>query len=94
VAVIAAGQGALVEPWFLGSLNENDVQGYSGTPVNVNALTFEYQFDNGVAALDFPHEGRYFVSVDSRRSVHGRAAAGPTSSITGRTTSRRPASAS
>ena len=66
VAVIAAGQGALVEPWFLGSLNENDVQGYSGTPVNVNALTFEYQFDNGVAALDFPHEGRYFVSVDSR----------------------------
>ncbi|HEX3268893.1 MAG TPA: S8 family serine peptidase [Gaiellaceae bacterium] len=66
VAVVAAGQGALVEPWFLGSLNENDVQGYSGTPVNVNALTFEYQFDNGVAALDFPHEGRYFVSVDSR----------------------------
>ena len=66
VAVVAASQGALVEPWFLGSLNENDVQGYSGTPVNVNGLTFEYEFDNGVAAVDFPHEGRYFVSVDSR----------------------------
>ena len=66
VAVVAAGQGALVEPWFLGSLNEDDVQGYPGTPVNVNGLTFEYQFDNGVAAVDFPREGRYFVSVDSR----------------------------
>ena len=65
-AVVAAGQGALVEPWFLGSLNEHDVQGYPGTPLNVNSLTFEYQFDNAVAAVDFPHEGRYFVSVDSR----------------------------
>jgi hypothetical protein len=66
VAVVAEGSGALVEPWFLGSLNEDDVQGYPGTPVNVNSLTFEYQFDNGVAAVDFPHEGRYFVAVDSR----------------------------
>ena len=57
---------ALVEPWFLGSLNEDDVQGYPGTPVNVNGLTFEYQFDDQSAAVDFPHEGRYFVSVDSR----------------------------
>jgi subtilisin family serine protease len=66
VAVVASGANALVEPWFLGSLNEGDVQGYPGTPVNVNGLTFEYQFDNGAAAVDFPHEGRYFVSVDSR----------------------------
>jgi hypothetical protein len=66
VAVLASAPDALVEPWFLGSLNENDVQGYPGTPVNVNGLTFEYQFDNGAAAVDFPHEGRYFVSVDSR----------------------------
>jgi minor extracellular serine protease Vpr len=65
-AVVGEGLGALVEPWFLGSLNEDDVQGYPGTPLNVNALTFEYQFDNGAAAVDFPHEGRYFVSVDSR----------------------------
>jgi hypothetical protein len=67
VAVVAsAPAGALVEPWFLGSLNEDDVQGYPGTPVNVNGLSFEYRFDNGAAAVDFPHEGRYFVSVDSR----------------------------
>jgi minor extracellular serine protease Vpr len=66
VAVVASEPDALVEPWFLGSLNEDDVQGYPGTPLNVNGLTFEYQFDNGAAAADFPHAGRYFVSVDSR----------------------------
>ena len=66
VAIVAAGRNTLAEPWFLGSLNEDDVQGYAGTPVNVNSLTFEFQFDNGVAAVDFPREGRYFVSVDSR----------------------------
>ena len=65
-AVVAAEPNTLIEPWFLGSLNEDDVQGYSGTPVNVNGLTFEYQFDNGAAAVDFPREGRYFVAVDSR----------------------------
>ena len=66
VAVLATGPNALVEPWFLGSLDENDVQGYPGTPINVNGLTFEYQFDNEAAAVDFPHEGRYFVALDSR----------------------------
>ena len=65
-AITAAGLNALPEPWFLGSLNEDDVQGYPGTPVNVNGLTFEYQFDNLATGLEFPHEGRYFVVVDSR----------------------------
>ena len=65
-AIVAAQPDTLIEPWFLGSLNEDDVQGYQGTPVNVNGLTFEYQFDNGAAALDFPREGRYFLAVDSR----------------------------
>jgi minor extracellular serine protease Vpr len=65
-AVVAAGTNALVEPWFLGSLNEDDVQGYPGTPVNVNGLTYEYELDTGAAAVDFPREGRYFVAVDSR----------------------------
>jgi minor extracellular serine protease Vpr len=78
VAVVAAGENALVEPWFLGSLNEDDVQGYPGTPVNVNALTFEYQFDNGAAAIDFPREGRYFVAVDSRAHPYtGQPLRGP-----------------
>jgi hypothetical protein len=65
-AITAEGLNALPEPWFLGSLNEDDVQGYPGTPVNVNGLTFEYQFDTQAAGIEFPHEGRYFVAVDSR----------------------------
>ena len=65
-AIVSSGFGALVEPWLLGSLNEDDVQGYPGTPVNVNGLTFEYQFDTGATAMDFPHQGDYFVAVDSR----------------------------
>jgi minor extracellular serine protease Vpr len=70
VAVTGMEPDALVEPWFLGSLNEDDVQGYPGTPVNVNGLTFEYQFDVGAAAVDFPTQGRYFVAVDSRNDPY------------------------
>ena len=31
-AVIASSAGSLVHPWFLGSPDENDVQGYAGRP--------------------------------------------------------------
>ena len=41
-AVIASSPGSLVHPWMLGSPDENDVQGYAGTPVNVNNLTIDY----------------------------------------------------
>ncbi len=65
-AIIATGNNALPEPWFLGSPNEDDVQGYPGTPVNVNGLTFTYQFDALAAGLAFPREGKYYAVVDSR----------------------------
>jgi hypothetical protein len=65
VAVVASSPGSLVEPWFLGSRNENDVQGYTGTPVNANSLTRNYHLDVGVAGAVFPREKRYYVSVDS-----------------------------
>ncbi|MGB2875062.1 MAG: S8 family serine peptidase [Gaiellaceae bacterium] len=65
-AIVASSTGSLIEPWFLGSLNEDDVQGFPGTPVNVNSITFEYQFDNGAAGMPFPSEGRYYIVVDSR----------------------------
>ena len=65
VAVVAARAGSLIEPWFLGSRNENDVQGYAGTPVNSNGLTSGYRLDIGVAGAVFPREKRYYVSVDS-----------------------------
>jgi len=73
VAVVAAGPNALVEPWFLGSLNEDDVQGYPATPVNVNGLTLEYLFDNESAAIDSPPVGRYYVAVDSRADPYSGA---------------------
>jgi minor extracellular serine protease Vpr len=77
VAVVAAGQGALIHPWLLGSADENDVQGYSGTPVNVNALTFGYRSDIGAAGLLFPRRGRYMVAVDSGSDeFSGRSFAG------------------
>ncbi len=65
VAVVGQSRGALVDPWFLGSPDENDVQGYAGTPVNVNVLTFGFRLDVGAAGAVFPRPGRYFVAVDS-----------------------------
>ncbi|HVR14401.1 MAG TPA: Ig-like domain-containing protein, partial [Gaiellaceae bacterium] len=63
VAVEAAT--GLVHPWFLGSPNERDVQGYAGTPVNVNELTYDFGIDIGAAGASFPKVQRFYVSVDS-----------------------------
>ena len=63
---------------MLGSKDENDVQGYTGTPTNVNALTFDANLDIGAAGVQFPRLQRFFISVDSRadeftnRSQKGR----------------------
>jgi minor extracellular serine protease Vpr len=65
VAVQTATASALIHPWFLGSPNERDVQGYAGTPVNVNALMFDYRADLGAAGASFPKIQRFYVSVDS-----------------------------
>ncbi len=66
VAVVASSPGdAAIHPWFLGSRDENDVEGYAGTPVNVNGLTFDYLFDVGAAGTVFPRQGTYYISVDS-----------------------------
>lgn len=56
---------AIIHPWFLGSLDENDVQGYAGTPVNVNGFMFDYLGDVGAAGAVFPLQQRFYVSVDS-----------------------------
>jgi subtilisin family serine protease len=76
-AVVAESSNALVEPWLLGSKDENDVQGYPGTPTNVNALSLDFRLDVGAAGLVFPRVGRYYVSVDSGRDLFtGRSFAG------------------
>ena len=66
-AVVLQSRGALIHPWFLGSPNENDVEGFAGTPVNVNSFMFDYRADVGVAGVSFPRPKRYWVSVDSGR---------------------------
>jgi hypothetical protein len=68
-AVVAATSGAVIEPWFLGSRDENDVQGYAGTPVGSNVLTIDYRLDIGVAGVVFPRAKQYYVSVDSGRDI-------------------------
>jgi minor extracellular serine protease Vpr len=65
VAVESATQGSLIDPWFLGSPNERDVQGYAGTPVNVNELMPDFGVDLGAAGASFPKVQRFYVTVDS-----------------------------
>jgi hypothetical protein len=69
VAVWGASAGAVIDPWILGSPDENDVQGQSATPINVNNFTFGYQVDVGAAGIPFARPKRYWVSVDSGRNV-------------------------
>jgi minor extracellular serine protease Vpr len=76
-AVVASSPGSLIHPWVLGSPDENDVQGYAGTPVNVNNLTIDYPLDVGAAASVFPRTKSYYVSVDSGvNPFTGRSQAG------------------
>jgi subtilisin family serine protease len=67
VAVESEDESALIDPFVLGSLDENDVQGFAGAPVNVNGLTDYYLVRNGAAGASFPTVGRYYVSIDSGR---------------------------
>ena len=76
-AVVAASPGSRPEPWFLGSQDENDVQGYTGTPVDANLLTLDYRLDIGAAGVIFPRSKRYYVAVDSGSDIFtGRSLAG------------------
>ena len=51
--------------WLLGSLDENDVQGYAGTPTNVNSFTLNYELNIGAAGAVFPKPKTYYFSIDS-----------------------------
>ncbi len=66
VSVLEESPGALIDPFVLGSKDENDVQGYAGVPVDVNSLTFDSQFDIGAAGAQFPRQQTFYVAVDSR----------------------------
>ena len=86
---------ALIDPWFLGSLDENDVQGYAGHAGQRERAHVRLPGrQRRRRASTSRAQGRYFVAVDSRRRpVHGPAArAASTCCTRGRTTSPRRAS--
>ena len=77
VSIAGQSAGSAVEPWVLGSLDENDVQGYAGTPVNVNSFMFDFRTDVETAGVAFPHQQTFYVSVDSPKDeVTGRVLGG------------------
>jgi len=77
VSVIMESPGARVDPWYLGAKDESTVQGYAGTPVDVNALTYDYLADIGAAGASFPRQQTFYVSVDSGLDrFDGRSLAG------------------
>ena len=65
VSVLSQSANSQIDPWVLGSKDENDVQGYAGIPVNVNGLMYDYQADVETAGAAFPLTKRYYISVDS-----------------------------
>ena len=65
VSVILQTAGSLIDPFFLSSRDENDVTGYTGTPINVNGYLFSYLADVQAAGIQYPLQGQYYVSVDS-----------------------------
>ena len=67
VVVLDESSGARIDPWYLGAPDENSVQGYTGTPVDMNELTYDYKQDIGDAGVEFPAAGTYYVVVDSGR---------------------------
>jgi subtilisin family serine protease len=66
VSVIGSSAGALIDPFILGSKDENDVQGYAAIPTDVNSLTYDANLDVGAAGVQFPRLQRFYVAVDSR----------------------------
>jgi minor extracellular serine protease Vpr len=65
VSVLAQSANSEIDPYVLGSKDENDVQGYAGLPVNVNGLMFDYRADIEAAGASFPLAKRYYIVVDS-----------------------------
>jgi hypothetical protein len=66
---VLAQSGGVIDPFILGAPNENTVQGYAGTPFDVNGFTFDYLLPVESAATDFPRQKAYYVAVDSPRAA-------------------------
>jgi subtilisin family serine protease len=67
VSILSQTAGARADTFYLSGLDENTVQGFAGTPVDVNALTSDYLAPIGAAGASFPRQQRFYVVVDSAR---------------------------
>jgi minor extracellular serine protease Vpr len=77
VSVLAEDANARIDTWYLGSRDESTVQGFAGTPVDVNSLTYDYLAPVGTAGAAFPRPGQFYVAVDSPADTFtGRSLAG------------------
>jgi subtilisin family serine protease len=77
VSIISETAGAQIDPFYLGARDENTVQGFAGTPDNVNAFTAGYLAPVGAAGAAFPRQQSFFVAIDSGRDPFtGRSEAG------------------
>jgi len=78
VSVVGRVPGVQIDPFYLGALDENTVQGYAGTPVDVNGLTYDYLDPISAAGSSFPRQQTFYVAVDSGRDrFTGQRLAGP-----------------
>ena len=82
---------APIHPWFLGSLDENDVHGYAGIPVNSNGLMPDFLFSSAPRAASSSRR----VATTSRwiraaTSSPGAPSQAPTRCARGSTTCRPP----
>ena len=66
-AVISSSPGTAIDPSSARRM-ENAVQGYVGTPTNINGLTIGYRLPVGAAGAVFAPPGTYYVAVDSGRN--------------------------
>ena len=67
VSVVESTPGSRIDPFYLGAEDESTVQGFAGTPVDVNALTYDYLSPVSAAGSSFPRQERFYVVVDSGR---------------------------
>ena len=71
VSLVQVSPGAQIDPFFLGAKDENTVQGFAGTPIDVNELTYDYLDQISAAGASFPKVQRFFVAVDGLRQLSG-----------------------
>jgi minor extracellular serine protease Vpr len=77
VSIVSESRGARIDPFYLGARDEWSVQGFAGTPVDVNELTYDYHYPISAAGASFPRDQTFYVAVDSgRERFTGRSAAG------------------